>query len=688
MGHGSASPFRRAAIALALGLVSVLEVLYVTSGPIAVGVDSILWRRFAGGGRLREAVTVPLPALRRLDGGRLAIDARAPTAADRPVAVSVDGDPPSRVALSPGSRVWLALPTRERDGADVVLRPEGRAAVDGLVVAVGPETGRAVVAGVTIALVALLLLRTRPMAEALGLALFAAGGVGLGCIPGWILLGWPGGGTVWRLAVPLLAATAGLALALGRAGHRRSSVARLALLMAAGLFGCGVRAFFLPSAGSWDVDYWRTAMLEATAHGLGHAYGGPADVPEGHFLAQLRGRERVSAPQVLGRPIVVNYPPLAVSLWTASWRLAESRAVRLETIEAQALATKLPPLAGDLAAVALLLWIHRARPWRAATLAAVYWATPVSWINSAVQGYQDGAYAPLVVLALAAASGGHGFWAGAALGVAAMIKLPALLVAPAVAGALIASVPAGPAARRLATAALGGLLTSTAAFLPFARAGTLPAALVHVNSIWLPGPASGGSPNLWWLAGQALAIARRGASVLDRVTFVPHDVLPVPAYAIGRVLWASSAVAIVWLQRRRPGLRPAALAAATLVFTYAMLATGVYENHIHPLFLLLLAGGLVTRRGRLVAAAAAVVYVLDVLAMSGLGRFYTMRYALLLPLAPVWDELRMGLGFDLTVALAVVNLGLLVAWWTGLPAALRTPMDAPDPAYRRPQAVA
>jgi hypothetical protein len=48
----------------------------------------------------------------------------------------------------------------------------------------------------------------------------------------------------------------------------------------------------------------------------------------------------------------------------------------------------------------------------------------------------------------------------------------------------------------------------------------------------------------------------------------------------------------------------------------------------------------------------------------------------------------MGLGFDLTVLLAVVDLALFVAWWTGLPAALRAPDDGGHGAYQRPQAVA
>ena len=441
--------------------------MLLTSGPVHVGVESALWRRVAGGGRLREPVTLPLPSLRRTGGVRLAVEARTATPPDAPLAVSVDGDPPSRVTLSPDRLDWLALPARAQDGAEVRLAPEGQVAVKGILIAPRPEWGHAVAAGLAVTVLALMLLRARPRATACGLALLASGAIALGCIPGWILLAWPGGGTQWRLAVPVTVAIAGLVLALRDRGRRRGT-ARLALLIAAGVFGCWVRAFFLPSAGSWDVDYWRTAMLQADRSGLASVYGGRDDVPEGHLLSQLSGRERVSS--FGGGYIILNYPPLAVALWTASWRLVARWGHRLEPLEAEALATKLPSLAGDLAAVAALLWIHRCRPWRAATLAALYWATPVSWLNSAVQGYQDGAYAPLVVVALAAAAAGHGFWAGALLGVAAMFKLPALIVAPAVAGALIAAVPARVGLRRVTAAAAGGLLAIAIALAPFALA--------------------------------------------------------------------------------------------------------------------------------------------------------------------------------------------------------------------------
>jgi hypothetical protein len=89
-----------------------------------------------------------------------------------------------------------------------------------------------------------------------------------------------------------------------------------------------------------------------------------------------------------------------------------------------------------------------------------------------------------------------------------------------------------------------------------------------------------------------------------------------------------------------------------------------------------------------VFAVGAIVYVVDMLVMSGLGRFYTWRYLVVEPLTPVFDAVRMGLGFDLTVLLAFVDLALFAAWWMGFPAALRAGDDGDGAAYRRPQAVA
>jgi len=295
-------------------------------------------------------------------------------------------------------------------------------------------------------------------------------------------------------------------------------------------------------------------------------------VPPGHLLAQLTGKERVSMPSMVGRPHRRELP--AAHHHDVDALLAPRRKVGRASREhrSQALAVKVSPVAGDVLAVALLLWIHRRRPWRAATLAALYWATPVSWLSGAVLGYQDGAYAPLAVIALAVAAAGHGFWAGALLGVAMMFKLQAVLLAPAVAGALIAGTSVRVGVTRVAAAAAGGLAAILLAFSPFALAGTLPAAVVHVNNSWLPGPTSGGSPNIWWLAGHVMTTLRKGGSLADRVQFIFDATVGLPFYAIGRVLWITAALATVVYQRRHPGLRPAMLAGATVFFSYAMLA--------------------------------------------------------------------------------------------------------------------
>ena len=53
-----------------------------------------------------------------------------------------------------------------------------------------------------------------------------------------------------------------------------------------------------------------------------------------------------------------------------------------------------------------------------------------------------------------------------------------------------------------------------------------------------------------------------------------------------------------------------------------------------------------------------------------------------------FDALRMGLGFDLTLLLALANLALFAAWCAGLRRVLDAPDDGPGAAYRPPEAVA
>src|SRR6185436_13330730 len=169
----------------------------------------------------------------------------------------------------------------------------------------------------------------------------------------------------------------------------------------------------------------------------------------------------------------------------------------LDPPEARNVAVKLPSVLGDVAAVAVLLWAlgRRGLKW-----AALYWAAPVSWLSSATLGYLDGAYAPLAAAALVAAGRGRSGWAGAWLAAACLVKPTAVVLAPAVAVALL---PFG-----LGRAVLAGTGVVCVTLAPFAAAGTLGAAVVHVYRILFQGTLSGGFPNPWWILGYAVTVVR------------------------------------------------------------------------------------------------------------------------------------------------------------------------------------
>ncbi|HEY3119512.1 MAG TPA: hypothetical protein VGL15_02740, partial [Vicinamibacteria bacterium] len=414
------------------------------------------------------------------------------------------------------------------------------------------------------------------------------------------------------------------------------------------------RAYFLPSTGSWDTEYWKAWTWRAASHGVAGVYGDPDVVPEGHFFAQLHGREEPWRIDWGGRAFVVDYPPLAIALWRWAWWATRALGRGLDAIEAQSIAVKAPAVLGDMAAVALLLVALRELPARALAMAALYWALPVSWLSSAVLGYLDGAVAPLAAAALIAAGRGRAGWAGVFLAAAALVKPTALVTLPAVATALVV------ARSSMIRAALAGGAVVAAALVPFALAGTLRAAVVHVYRILFQKTLSGGFPNPWWIVGHVLTMAG-GAPALGPVRFARVDLLPLPAGLVGTVLFAAAAAWIVSRQRQVAGERAAALAGAALVFAYATLAIGVHENHPHPMFLMLAATGLATRRLRVFAAATATVYVLDMLCLSGLGRFHGARFSFLQPLAARVQDVRMALGIDLTLALAVLSTALFAA---------------------------
>jgi hypothetical protein len=481
---------------------------------------------------------------------------------------------------------------------------------------------------------------------ACGLALSAF--VALAMAPAPLWLGLPGAGSALRITLPaaLLAASAAMGL---RSERPRLYWAALGLAGAA-VFGCWVRWYFLPSAGSWDTEYWKAWMARSVSAGVTQVYGNQDATPAGHFLAQLLGREDLFQVEYKGRRFAVDYPPLSMFLWRWSWWAVSALGPRLDRAEAENVAVKLPPVLGDLASVAVLLFLFPDRRSRGAALAALYWALPLSWLGSAVLGLQDSAYTPLAVLGLAAAGRGRSGAAGALIAIAALVKPQGLIVAPAAVLALVV------ARASLPRAVVSGLAVVALALVPFALAGTLEEVAVHALRIFSQGRLSGGYANPWWLVGHLA----NGGDFAARVEYAPVESVSFPARLIGTVLFAAAVLVVIHRLRAARGSGAACLGGGALVFTYAILALGVHENHPHSMFLAFLASGLFDRRLRVFAALLSATYVLNMVSLSSLGRFYGLRYLAIEPLAGWLSGVRMGPGFDLTLPLAALNTILFV----------------------------
>jgi hypothetical protein len=427
-------------------------------------------------------------------------------------------------------------------------------------------------------------------------------------------------------------------------GFRVRSYLPGVLLLGALVFGAWVRLYFLPSAGSWDTEYWKAWMSRAVTAGVPRVYGDSDATPDGHFVSHLLGREKLFQIEYKRRDYVVDYPPLAMALWQWSWRGLRLFAPSLDRGEAENVAVKLPAVLGDLLSILVLLSLFRQEPGRGLTLGALYWSLPLSWLPSAVLGFLDAAYAPFALLGLVAAGKGRGMLAGALIALAALIKPQALLFAPAALLALESG---------RARAIAAGFAVAFAALVPFALAGTLEEAVTHVFRILFQHRLSAGYANPWWVLGHLA----NGGGFTDRIEYATLDAVGFPAGVLGT---ASFLAALAFVLRRAP--KSPFLAGAGSVLAYGVMALGVHENHPHPMFLAFLATGLRSRRLRAIAGLLAASYVLNMLALSGIGRFYGLRYLDVESLAAAVSSLRMGLGFDLTLALAILNTVLFAVF--------------------------
>lgn len=567
---------------------------------------------------------------------------------------------------SPDGAVAVGLDLAGSPGARLDLNPspeEGPFRLESIRVAESGDRplARALASGILTALLFSFVSLRAGARMGAALALFAAGSFTLAWTPAATFLALPDPPAVLRFALSMLPLGVGLALGLRRP-REGASFGRAALLVAALVFGLVIRVEFLASAGSWDTDIWKAWMLRSVSHGLTRAYGDPGTVPEGHFWLQVRGEEPPWKIPHAGRDFVIDYPPLAILLWHSSFEVVSRVAPALDYGEAQNVAVKLPAVFGDVLALFVLLWALRDSSDRGLTMAAVYWCLPISWYSSAVLGFLDGAFAPVALAALVAAVRGRPAIAGFLMAVAFWIKPLAIIVAPALLVALVASGSFDRSRKAIGWAAVPAVLVSLAVSLPYWLADTLDTMFVHLVRLFAAGNLSSGYPNPWWISGQWLAVSRGEGSWSQPVSIMPLSEIAFPVSVVGTFLVALVTAVACYLQARSRLPHAVFLSGATAYFAYSFFGMGVFENHPHFVFLVLIATGLPTRKLREFFSVTAAVYVLNLFFLTGLGRFYGPRYWILEGVASWHVSARMALGFDLTLALAIVNSIAFALW--------------------------
>jgi hypothetical protein len=419
--------------------------------------------------------------------------------------------------------------------------------------------------------------------------------------------------------------------------------------------GTFLRLYFISSHGSWDTEYWKAWASETARVGVVQVYGDADSVPPGDFVPQLLAHKPRHEVSFRDRDFPIDYPPLGLAAWAESWRFFTSKPRPYRGDAAENLAVKFPAVLGDLLAVVVLVWAFRGDPRLAFSLAVLYWIFPVSWVSSAVLGFFDGFVPPFLLVSLLLVPTAP-FLAGVAFAVTCLIKPTAAVALP----VLFLALPRSAWLKVIG----GGALITTLVLLPYAFAGTLQTAIIHVFRLFSQDRISGGYANPWWVLGHATMVFSGKAEWADPIAYVRRDSFDLPLGLIGFLAAGLVAGWVLYTARRIRTAPAVVYASALLLFIWGVLTIGVHDNHNHPLFLLLVATGLETTFLRGFAFVAATSTLLGSICLHGFGRFYGAGWQAVLPFAQSMDRLRMALGFDLTLLLTFVNCVLLaIALW-------------------------
>jgi len=410
-----------------------------------------------------------------------------------------------------------------------------------------------------------------------------------------------------------------------------------------------IRLVALPLRGTEDVLTWKMWMIAAsknvaTVYGVG---GQPPVRGELHWLHHTT---------------TVDYPPVALYELGAAGVVYRLFDPELSDRPALTAAVKIPGLFFGIALTVLLWWTVRRfsgddRQGRWAAVA--YWVNPATVMNAEVLGYLDPLMMLPAIASLVLLHRGAPVWAGASLAVAMLTKPQALLVLP----ILMLAAWRTCGVRGAIEAAVGGAVTASLIFLPYALIGALPNVWLAFGSFYARRDIlSGYAANIWWIANYVL----RAWYQVPRLGIVAAFLAPVRRIMaistfrqigfpnprpFGTAAVAVAALWALWRLRRAKDLAIHALGAAFLVHAFFVFSVGVHEHHM------MLAVPLLALAAGLRPSLRPLFWTISAIVTLNMNLFYGIGLGL------GWSIPRGVLLVDLSVLLSLANIAALV--WHG-----------------------
>ena len=414
------------------------------------------------------------------------------------------------------------------------------------------------------------------------------------------------------------------------------------------LFGLAIRVATLPLPGHDDVITWKiwsyAASRDVTAmYGIG-------GTPPTRGVVMWQTHQTT-----------VDYPPLFLFEYAVVGKVYGALFPGYPDTRTLLVLVKLPVLIASMVLTWMLFVIVRRAseqdaPARWAALA--FWLNPATIVGGEMLGYVDALYFVPAIGALALAYFHRPWWAGALLAAAVATKPQGILIAPAFglalwqAGGLLA----------IARASLSLCATLAIIVLPFYVRGALPNMWLAFGSFdarrdTLSAYAANVGWIVNWLLRSRLSLPELGfpRAFLQRVprplsiTRFRELGYPDPR-PIGRIAIVALTVWAIWATRRARGLAIVAAFGAFTIHAFFVLSPNLHEHHqLLEIPLLVLAAAFRPGFRPLFIAVSAIVTInINYVYGAGLGMG--------------WNVPRMITGLDLSVLVAITNIGVL-SWF-------------------------